>query len=342
MGIGGVVSAVFCLAALLLVFGLKLHKHFSHRLAANQVIGSPFYSVVCSVQMVVMNYQRDPGVYEPVCEALGCMLTYAVWVKMLAMLWLTFHLFSFTVYYKSLHRAEVVCALIVTLFPFLFVWVPFLNGAYGIAGAWCWIKNWNGSCMSNRFAVGEIEQYGLFYVPAIIFQVGAVVLVVIMFVVLLCRLKTPLSSELQPLIDDTQRKQAMKELLPLVTYPILFCLFLFPRFINRVYGDIDKANMATFMASSVTIAVRGFFSGMALILHILILKCPRTSSAIGVHGFNEDNNRTLQNCHPGAIPQHTSYTIGSTNCRTHFSIPNESDVDNSLLGTLDMTSTDSS
>ena len=186
MGIGGAVSTIVCLAALLLVVGLKLYKHFSHRLASYQVISSLFYSVVCSVQMVMINYHRDPEVYRPFCEALGCILEYAVWVKMLAMLWLTLHLFTYIVCYKSLHRAEIVCALIVTLFPLLFVWVPFLNGAYGIAGAWCWIKNWNGDCMSSRFSVGEIEQYGLMYIPAFISLVGAVLLLVIMLTIMLC------------------------------------------------------------------------------------------------------------------------------------------------------------
>ena len=102
MGIGGVVSAIVCLAALLLVLGLKLYKRFSHRLASYQVISSLFYSVVCSVQMVMINYHRDPEDYGRVCEALGCILEYAVWVKMLAMLWLTSYLFSFVVCYKSL------------------------------------------------------------------------------------------------------------------------------------------------------------------------------------------------------------------------------------------------
>ena len=49
----------------------------------------------------------------------------------------------------------------------------------------------------------------------------------------------------------TKRNRALKELLSLVAYPVLFCLFLFPPFINCIYCDIGKANMATFMASSV-------------------------------------------------------------------------------------------
>ena len=342
MGIMGAVSAVFCLVALLLVFCLKLYKHFCHRLAAYQVISSFFFSVVCSVQMIMIDYDRDPGLYEPVCEALGCLLEYTVWVKMLAMLWLTFHLFSFTVCYASLRRAEIVCALIVILSPLLFVWIPFANGAYGIAGAWCWIKNWNGDCMSSKFPVGEIEQYGLMYVPAFMSLVGAVLLIAIMIIVMLCRLKTSPSLELQPLVSDTKRKRALKELLPLVAYPVLFCLFLFPPFINRVYSDIGKANMATFMASSVTIAALGLFASLTLILHVLVLKWPRASSSTTVYGPDVNGDKTIQSGRCGCVSQCTSRAICSTNCRTYFSIPNESEVDDALLGTANMTSTDSS
>ena len=343
MGSVGTVSATFCLVALMLVVCLKLYKHFCHRLAAYQVTSSLFFCLACSAQMIMINYDRNPGLYEPICEALACLLEYAVWVKMLAMLWLTFHLFSFTVCYASLRRAEVGCALIVVLSPLLFVWIPFVNGAYGVAGAWCWIKNWNGDCESSKFPTGEIEQYGLMYVPAFMSLVGAVLLIVIMFIVMLCRLKrSPSSLELQPLVSDTKRKRALKELLPLVAYPVLFCLFLFPPFINRVYCDIGKANMAMFMASSVTIAILGVFASLTLILHVLVLKWPRTSSSTTIHAPDANSNRTVQSGHCGCVSQCTSQTVCSTNCRTYFSIPNESDVDNALLGSPYLSSTDSS
>ena len=291
----------------------------------------------------MINYYQNPEVYGRVCEALGCMLEYSLWLKMLAMLWLTLHLFSYVVCYKSLHRAEIICALIVIMFPLLFIWVPFLNGAYGVAGAWCWIENWNGDCMFNRSLVGEIEQYGLMYIPAFISLVGAVLLLGIMLTVMLCRLNnSPSLEELQPLVSDTRRKQALKELLPLVAYPVLFCLFLFPPCINRVYGDIGKANLGTFMASSVTLAVLGLFASLTLIVHILVLKWPRSSSSTAVRDLDINGNSTVQSCHRGPNAQSSSHYTYSTNCRTHFSIPNESEVDNAFLGAGNVTSTGNS
>ena len=131
-------------------------------------------------------------------------------------------------------------------------------------------------------------------------------------------------SENECLIENHERnqnKKAIKELLPLLAYPVLFyILALFP-LINRVYSAISyNASFGWALAHSFTESSWGFFSSWALIIHIIVMRQLKKKKQLQVIEHTSCTKIINKN-------MYTSYTEGSTNARSKYSIPAESDID---------------
>ena len=143
--------------------------------------------------------------------------------------------------------------------PLLFIWIPFVSISYqgkpsgiiyGRAGAWCWIRNWRiNNDASHDLIPGVIEQYALLYGPAILCLILCGVAVLVIAVVLICRAynckccRRDIDDDSQPLLlndDDLMKKRKiLREVLPLIIYPILSFMFYIPAFTNRLIGSIQ-------------------------------------------------------------------------------------------------------
>ena len=334
---GGIAAIIVCLIAMVMAIKFKLHKYFVHRLAIYQVLSAMFYSSLCIFEVIFINYDRNTAVYHPICVVEAFVLEYAVWIKLLFTFCLTFHLFCFSVCHVNYSRLEVAYVLVSVLGPALFSWIPFIDNLYGEAGAWCWIQNWKNNDASNKLPLGEIEQYALYGVAmTCLILCGAAVVVVT--IILICRAyrchccccsfeNNDNGDEHQPLLKEQQRKKVLREILPLVSYPILSLILYVPSFINRVIGSIFQTPiMIGFMWSAVTLPLVGLFAGVSLIVHIFILECPKrtTSNAAKQRQLAENERAT------NATNIFTSYTIASTNAKTCFEPPQESALDEEL------------
>ena len=197
------------------------------------------------------------------------------------------NLFCQAVLYKDPQRDhkcyEKLCVITLILFPLLFTWIPLVTEEYGPAGAWCWIQNWKNNCIDNVSITGVTEQFALWYGPAMLVSVvESIAIIVIVFWLLFCY--QPLANDSQGtsayLLEETQsaaqkRRKALKELLPLLAYPILFCVLLIPPLVNRIIGAANKSqepNVTAILASGITVPLRSFFAGLTLFIHILVLK----------------------------------------------------------------------
>ena len=331
LSIGGMVASLVCLLSLILVLKFKLYKYFSHRLASYQVLSSLFFAIVLSVELVFANYSKNQEVYEPFCKVVGFLFEYAVWLKVLFMMWLALHLFCFTVCYKSTEEKEPFILVSLVLVPFLFIWIPFINELYGLAGAWCWIKDYD-VCSGDRIVLGMIEQYALLYAPVFtVLLVAIFLLIVLMLFVVVQSSKQRAIEDQILLVEDRQKKKAVKQLLPLSAYPILTFIFIIPPFINRIYGDVATGfSFAAFMSSAVATSFPSLCSGLTLLVHMMVLKCPRLKRHRPKQDYDDEwSDFSDSKRH---VTEYTTYTLGSTNCRSHFSFPCESELDERLLG----------
>ena len=281
MGCGGFVAAIVCVIALGMALVLKLYKYAVHRLAMYQVMGALFFEVTCLLELAFIKYNGSNSFYHSFCSAVGFLIEYALLVKLMFTLCLTFHLFCFSIFHVSLNRLEILHILVSIITPLLFVWIPFINNTYGQAGAWCWITNWKRDQADKKLTIGEIEQYSLLYGPAIVSLSVAVIAVIVIIVVLVhraygCCNKVKNVNEQTPLLNEDKHKKVLKEVLPLIAFPVLSFLLYLPAFTNRLVGSIsNRVSFISFIWGGLSLPLLSLLAGATLIIHILIIRCSK-------------------------------------------------------------------
>ena len=321
----GMLSLIMCLIAVSLVFCMRLYKNFTYRLAMYQVLSSLCLSAVEASYLTLLNY--NGGIYYQIaCKTTAFLVEYFLWIKLLFTICLIFHLFCLAVCLKNFRRLEIGYVLFSILFPLLYTWIPFIHNSFGVAPAWCWIKSWKGDCATQKYIEGIIEQFVLWYGPLFISLTLSVVAVLIIVIVLAQRVCAQKNEYLIENHERNQNKKAIKELLPLLAYPVIFYLLaLFP-LINRVYSASATSFNASFgwaLGHSLCKASWGFFSSWALIIHILMMRKLKKKHV----QMKEHLSCTKAVADKGAVI-YTAYTEGTTNASTKYSIPPESDIDN--------------
>ena len=323
----GLLSLIMCLIAVSLVLCLRLYKHFSYRLAMYQILSSLCLSVVELSFLAVINY--DGNIYQQIaCKIISFLLEYIAWIKLLFTICLVFHLFCLVVCLKNFQKLEIGYVLFSIMFPLFYSWIPFIHNSFGIAGAWCWIRDWKDDCATQKYLEGIIEQFVLWYGPLFISLTLTVVAVFMITIVLAQRAYAHKNSESECLIENqehNQNKKAIKELLPLLAYPVIFyILILFP-LVNRIYNAISpNASFELALVHALCEGSWSFFSSWALIIHIFVAR--QLKKKKHVH-FREhpDSIKALAN---SCTVTYTTYTEVSTNATSKYSIPAESDIDN--------------
>ncbi len=318
-GCNGTISFATCLVAVSLVICLRLYKIFTYRLAMYQVLAGMMFSFSVMLFFGSIGYNRNDLLYVIVCKMQAFLTSYFLWVKLFFTMNLMFHLLCLSVFMKNFKRLEMFYVLFSTLFPLTFTWIPFLHDNYDIAGAWCWIRDWKDDCASKHYLEGIIEQFALWYGPLVVFLVISVVMALVIFSVLLWRIYRIFSFETLPLLDSNglrgRQKKMLRDLIPLLAYPIIFCLISLVPVTNRVYNAISHTpsyDLTVFHA--VTNYSMGFFSASVLITHVIVVKC------------SKDNIRSsmIVNGDSTVVPAVPATTKSSA---TVFVIPAESDID---------------
>ena len=276
----GMVSMSCCLIAVLMVVVLRLYKKFVYRLALYQVLAALFFSFALSIQLMAYNYDSKSEYSSRSCEAVGFLMQYSIWVKVMFTACLTFHLFFLVVFFKNFQKLEVFYIPISVIFPLLHSWIPFTTNSYGMSDASCWIRGWKDNCARDKSTPGLIEQFALCYGPFYLIAVLDAFAIVIMVIVLIRRAfferrVSKTGVENAPLLTsrNDKRKEAVRQLMPLLIYPLLFLLMIMFGLVDRVYAAIAKT--ASYPLTIIH-AVLGFswpfFAGLALILHLCLLR----------------------------------------------------------------------
>ena len=325
----GMLSLIMCMIAVSVVFCMRLYKNFTYRLAMYQILSSLCLSAAEASYLTLLNYNGDIY-YQIACKTTAFLVEYFLWIKLLFTICLIFHLFCLAVCLKNFKKLEIGYVLFSILFPLLYTWIPFIHNSYGVAPAWCWIKDWKDDCATQKYLEGIIEQFVLWYGPLFVSLTLSVVAVFIILIVLAQRAYANKKSESECLIENHERnqnKKAIKELLPLLAYPVIFyILVLFP-LINRVYSAISPhPSFGWALAHGLCQPLWGFFSSCALIIHIFVMRQLKMRKKVEMIAPPSRIKAVNDN---GTII-YTSYTEVSTIARSKYSIPAESYIDNEL------------
>ena len=305
----GAVSVATCLLALCWLIYLKLYKQFLYRLAAYQVMGSLFHALLAVCQFTFLEYNDSK---YPSCVAVGYLFHIAGWMKACFGCWITFHLFCFAVLMKNMRKVEPLYVISSILFPIVISSVPLITKSYGPTSEWCWIQKQK--CNSSELP-GFIEQIAVWYGPIFVILVLQCIAMLTMIITVYYRAHRKSDENM---FGSEQSKKAFRQLLPLVAYPVLFCILITPPLIERVYAFTSTPNHGFQVLLAICIPTWSLSSGVTLIVHIGVLRCADVTLLTGGvkrmkvrhDEFSRDDNGLLD----------IGGSRGGTRSSTYFSI----------------------
>ena len=301
MSVTGGAAVLTCLLAASLVAVKKLYELLAYRLALYHVITGLLSGAACVLESISLLYYDRPANEDPphACIAVAFTIQYFVWMKLCLTFWVTFHLFFYAVFYKNLKKLELVYVLTSLFVPAIVSVVPFITGSYGLAGSWCWIMTSTCAGKSEETDAGVIEQFALWYIPSISLLFLDCIVVVVMVAVLSYRtyaerkgIKEALLVTKRPLLQQS----ALRQLLPLLAYPVTWCALSVPPVVDRVFGAMNARQDALTVANAFCTSAWSLAAGVTLIVHISLVSArkrrydTRESSAPTALSANEDQS----------------------------------------------------
>ena len=260
-------SVLVCLVAAIMVLGLKLYKIVTYRLALYQVLAGLAFASVGTLKILVINYDTNPEVYSRVCSTIAWLTLYCQWAKLLFTAWLTFHLFCFGVLHKNLNKLELLYVVTSLLIPAIIAAVPQITDTYGLSplgGCYIYVQN-------DSHHAAFIERFALWDGPAMAALLVASVAMFVMLITLariVCR-----RSQYEPVMEGDQFWKALRQLLPLAAFPILFFILIIPVLVVHIQLAKSPAlGKPLTLTASVFFILWSMTSGIVLITHILVVK----------------------------------------------------------------------
>ena len=319
------ISVLLCLAAVAVVCKQKLHKTLVYRLAIYQVLSAMEFSIIWIFASINQLY-----VYASVTNAtvvgnmrpaivLYSLLMGSSFIKLMFTVWISIHLFALAVFHRNLQRLErlyVVSSLLIPLAVTIVLLGINLTSCHG----------------NSTYRWEEI-------IFIIIFAVLVIVslLMVVMGTILChraCRRRNAILSEY-----DKQHKKALREMLPLLLYPIFFLLFTIPFFGFTVYDFSTLGDDITYVQyNNTTITMPEYYleaplffalfapfwsftTSLLLISHLCVVRCISKKKVLQFR-------KRVQRVRQQYKTEEGSVTINETTllCQkshTHFSAPTE-------------------
>ena len=223
-----------CFVIVILIL-FKKHHFFSQRLILYLAITTLLASISTIVHRVDYNNQESEF-YVNFCRFGGFLEQNTSWMQLNAISSITIYLFVNAIFKKGTEKLEPLYVFLIFFFPLLFNWIPFIQGSYGRAGAWCWIRSKErGTC--NDFILGRWLQFILWFIPLYIILVILIGLYVTILISL-NRANRQWANEPSSMKSKTFRKLAKNNLIPLIAYPLIYFLLNIPAFMNRVQNYV--------------------------------------------------------------------------------------------------------
>jgi len=267
-GCVGLLSYVASAFAIVTAIGFyKAHQVFSQRLVLYLLISTLVFSGMRVVQ-AAMVYQN----ILVLCKSLAFLNQYFALLKMIFTSWITFYLYMLVEFSHNLNKRkhEVFYVISSLLIPLPTACVPLITNTYGQAGAWCWIKATDSNCEPLR--TGTIEQFALWYGPIIVLTVVDV-LAVIRIAHILCKRAWRYDREVRDSILPKQNhRAALKEVLPLIAYPIAFHVAILIALADRIYTVVKNESFDLGLAHAIVTSSWGWLAAVTLLIHLHVLR----------------------------------------------------------------------
>ena len=266
------IASVSFLACILVIAGIVLYKKYLFSVQ-RLILYLGVAAMLSSASMMLRLHRiaRDTELKKALCTANGFMEQVSSWWELLAISCITLRVFMKVVLGKSYKKTEWGYLFIIVVLPLTFNWIPFIKSAYGQAGAWCWIRNQdnkNNNCKS--FETGNYMRFGLWYIPFYMLLFSLIVGYGIIIAKIHSIKKRWGGSDF-----DTQ--QMLKEVHPLLWYPVIYVALSIFALVNRIQGAITPNPVFTlWVLEAIFVPMRGGFICLAYALDsdtVQHLKC---------------------------------------------------------------------
>ena len=292
---------------------------FVYRLSMYQVLGAIGNGTFLIMDLAFEKYYgAGPASLDRLCIATAYLTQFSLLVKLFFTIWLTFHLFCFAVYHKNMKGLEILYIATAILIPAAIALVPFFTHTYGLSKGWCWIMNAkDSSCPPTPIKSGIIEQFAMWYGPALVTFVLESGAMVTLLVTLGCRAYRNGDERggSEPLLGQSVHRKALNQMLPLVIYPLVFGVLIVPPLANRILDAMEgEESLVRCKVDVVFIPLLFLAAGATLIVHVCFLLLSKKKSP-----------------YPSPLDDAGMETVGpgSTRCSTYFVPPLEGDFDSS-------------
>lgn len=230
------VSVILCTGVIVLMVLFKKYHFFIQRLILYLTIVALAEAIAVTLHRV--DYNGANSATEGFCVFIGFVDQTTSWAILIAISCITVNLMLNAIFHKRTEKFEKIYFILIFVFPITFNWIPFIELAYGSAGAWCWIRSENKDCSS--FTFGVVLRFVLWYVPLyVILIILTVIYIIILYKITKDRRRW--DGKFDP--ESQQLKEQMqKEVKPLIVYPLIYLLINVVPLINRIHNTVSPNN----------------------------------------------------------------------------------------------------
>ena len=258
------VSALFLLSLVGLIVLFRKYLFFTQRLIMYIAIAQMSFSLVNTVDLAaLMAYENQSALHY--CQAIGFITQMTNWWGVLSILIISVDIFLKVALPRlKTEKYEIPYLLIIFALPLLFNWIPFIKSSYGPSVYFCWIRA-SDLTDCTLFAFGLWLRVVLYYVP--LFTIMIVIFLLLLAArIIIARRRTGN-------YDPGTREKIVKEMKPLVAYPIIFLVANITSLVTTTYISLAPRSAGTYVISLITTAV---FRLQGILIALVFILDPET------------------------------------------------------------------
>ena len=283
------VSLAACTVVTMIICVLKKHHFLSQRLILYLALAVLLRCLSWIPQRVhvdlIKENRRGGDTTVELCSIAGYLSLTTGWFELLAVASLTTNQILQMVMTTPRRWLELAYILTTFLVPFAFTWIPFVDGVYGQAGEWCWIRQQTNDC--QNYTLGISLGYLLWFAPLF--------LILLLLLILYCRVvyrvskrNTAWDGNFNPMLRKMKMK-AQKEVRPLILYPLVYFLLYLVPLTSRIADSVSSEPVyVLWILSAIVQGLQGGFIALAFTLDIrTVRRLRRQNITATVRGIRE-------------------------------------------------------
>eukprot|EP00731_Ephydatia_muelleri_P038558 Em0804g6a len=253
--------------------------------------------------------------WSSVCVVSAMVVQYVGFAQTLVVIWICFYIFMLVVYQRQLKQRKHEAAGIATavLVPLIFVWEPLVTDSYGLSGTRCWIKD---KCHDRDSDVSFALGLAIHTVPYFLMSLLGVVFLGVSIAWLVRKISQTFLRH--------QHWLAVKEILPLIFFPLFYSLL----YLGRAIAEGIYRTKGTYDASLDGVVVVSLVHACALTVPLSLVSQSGVRVKLCV-GCRRQKGRSVSSVTIASLPpieaQHwktsdRSLSLTPLPCTIHYSL----------------------